>query len=70
MIERMDEFRYSVPGMHCEHCERAVAEELGAVPGVDRVAVDLAAKTVVVGGIGLDDARLREAIAEAGYEAR
>jgi copper chaperone len=60
---------YSVPGMHCAHCERAVTEELAAVPGVDAVAVDLETKLVVVTGTALDDAALRAAIDEAGYEA-
>jgi copper chaperone len=64
-----DALVYSVPGMHCGHCERAVKEELGAVEGVSAVSVDLAAKLVVVHGQRLDDEQLRAAIAEAGYEA-
>jgi copper chaperone len=60
---------YSVPGMHCAHCERAVSDELAAVPGVERVAVDLETKVVAVTGAALDDAALRAAIDEAGYEA-
>jgi copper chaperone CopZ len=55
--------------MHCAHCERAVTEELAAVSGVQSVAVDLETKRVVVHGTGLDDAALRAAIVEAGYEA-
>ena len=60
---------YSVPAMHCEHCEHAVDEELAAVPGVERVDVDLETKLVVVTGTNLDDRALRAAIEEAGYEA-
>jgi copper chaperone len=60
---------YSVPGLHCAHCERAVKEELGAVDGVEAVEVSLVEKVVVVRGAGLDDQQLRAAIAEAGYEA-
>ncbi len=60
---------YTVPGMSCSHCERAVSDELSAVPGVDFVEVDLATKLVTVRGAHLDDAALREAIADAGYEA-
>ncbi len=60
---------YSVPAMHCGHCKRAVEQELGRVSGVRSVAVDLEAKTVVVEGENLDDAALRAAIDEAGYEA-
>ena len=60
---------YSVPGMHCGHCERAVTEELSAVAGVESVDVDLETKLDTVAGSDLDDAKLRAAIDEAGYEA-
>jgi copper chaperone len=60
---------YRVPGMHCGHCERAVKEEVGAVPGVAAVDVDLETKLVTITGDPLDDAALRAAIEEAGYEA-
>jgi copper chaperone len=60
---------YSVPAMHCGHCERAVKEELDAVPGVSDVDVDLETKLVKVTGESLDDSALRAAIEEAGYEA-
>jgi copper chaperone len=62
------ELVYTVPAMHCVHCERAVEEELSAVEGVHSVDVDLDVKLVTVRGVGLDDERLRAAIAEAGYE--
>ena len=60
---------YRVPGMTCEHCKAAVAEELSVVPGVESVAVDLDAGLVKVSGASLEDAALRAAIDEAGYEA-
>jgi copper chaperone len=60
---------YSVPAMHCAHCERAVREEVSAVAGVDSVAVDLETKLVTITGEPLEDAALRAAIEEAGYEA-
>ncbi len=60
---------YSVPAMHCGHCERAVREELSRVTGVSSVAVDLETKLVTVIGEALDDTALRGAIEEAGYEA-
>ncbi len=60
---------YTVPGMTCDHCTRAVAEEVSKVEGVAGVDVDLATKLVVVRGEGLDDSALRDAIEEAGYEA-
>ena len=60
---------YSVPGMSCGHCRTAVTEEVSAVPGVAAVDVDLDTKLVTVRGDALDDAALRAAIVEAGYEA-
>jgi copper chaperone len=60
---------YTVPGMHCGHCEAAVTEEVSAVSGVVAVAVDLESKRVDVTGEALDDAAIRSAIEEAGYEA-
>jgi copper chaperone len=60
---------YSVPGMSCDHCKRAVTEELRGVQGVATVEVDLETKLVTVAGEPLDDAELRAAIVEAGYEA-
>ena len=59
---------YRVPGMSCEHCERAVSEELTAIAGVDSVAIDLDSKIVQVTGASLHDEALRAAIVEAGYE--
>ena len=64
-----DTVTYRVPGLTCEHCRIAVAEELSAVPGVECIEVDLDAKLVNVNGAPLDDAALRAAIDQAGYEA-
>lgn len=60
---------YTVPGMTCGHCTKAVGGELRSVPGVEEVTVDLGTKVVTVRGLGLDDRLLRAAIDEAGYEA-
>jgi len=59
---------YTVPGMTCDHCKKAVSAELGAVAGVADVDVNLKTKLVTVSGDALDDAALRAAIQEAGYE--
>ena len=59
---------YTVPGMSCGHCKVAVTEEVTEVAGVDQVDVDLETKQVTVSGSELDDAKLRSAIEEAGYE--
>ena len=60
---------YRVPGMHCGHCKASVTEEVSAVDGVEGVDVDLDTKLVVIRGENLDDAKLRGAIEEAGFEA-
>jgi copper chaperone len=54
--------------MHCGHCQAAVTNELSGVQGVSDVMVDLDSKLVTVRGRNLDDAALRAAIDEAGYE--
>ena len=64
-----DSLTYAVPGMHCDHCVAAVEQEISAVAGVMSVDVDLETKLVVVTGDELDDAVLRAAIDEAGYDA-
>ncbi|HLF41163.1 MAG TPA: cation transporter [Acidimicrobiia bacterium] len=58
---------YSVPGISCGHCKAAIETEVGQVPGVERVEVDIAAKTVLVEGTAEDDA-VRAAVDEAGYD--
>ena len=60
---------YTVAGMTCDHCKKAVTTEVSAVAGVESVQVDLDTKEVTVVGEGLDDTVLRAAIEEAGYEA-
>ncbi len=65
----MDTAVYVVPGMSCAHCEAAVTEEISALPGVEQVAIDLESKRVEVRGTALDDAEIRAAIEEAGYDA-
>jgi len=60
---------YTVPAIHCAHCAASIREEVSEVQGVDEVAVDLDRKVVTVSGSELDDAALRAAIVEAGYEA-
>lgn len=58
---------YSVAGMSCQHCVNAITTEVGQVPGVTAVVVDLEAKTVTVEATDADDAAVRSAIDEAGY---
>ena len=65
----METRSYTVPDMTCGHCKQAVTDEVSKVAGVSDVDVDLETKLVLVHGEGLDDAALRDAIEEAGYEA-
>jgi copper chaperone len=65
-----EKLTYDVPAIHCAHCALSIQEEVSEVAGVDEVAVDLETKLVTVRGHELDDATLRAAIVEAGYEAR
>jgi len=65
----MPDLTYLVPGMTCDHCRVAVTDEVGKVPGVDTVVVDLQAKRVEVRGAGIDGDAVVAAIDEAGYDA-
>jgi copper chaperone len=61
---------YEVEGMTCGHCVQAVTEEVSAVPGVEDVDVDLTTGTVAVTGRDVDEAAVRAAVDEAGYDVR
>jgi copper ion binding protein len=55
--------------MSCEHCVHAVSQELGSLDGVRAVDVDLESGNVTVtSDAPLDDAAVRAAVDEAGYE--
>jgi copper chaperone CopZ len=60
--------KFTVAGMTCSHCELAVTAELCKLEGVTRVAVDVAAGTVItesVEPLPLDE--VAAAVDEAGY---
>jgi copper chaperone len=57
---------YSVPGISCDHCKRAIEAEVSGVAAVESVEVDVDAKLVIV--VGGDDAAIRTAIDDAGYD--
>ena len=59
---------YTVSGMTCSHCVRSVSEEVGAVPGVAQVSVELDSGLLTVTGDGFDDTAIAAAVAEAGYK--
>jgi copper ion binding protein len=60
---------YAVKGMTCGHCVNAVSTEVGALPGVRKVDVDLETGGVTVtSDQPLDIEAVRGAVDEAGYE--
>lgn len=60
---------FSVTGMSCGHCAGAVRGELGRLPGVTGVEVDLELGHVTVTSeAGLEAAAVRVAVEEAGYD--
>ena len=64
----MSEKTYTVAGMTCAHCVHAVSTEVGGVPGVTGVAVDLDSGRVTVDGSGFTDEQIGAAVVEAGYQ--
>lgn len=60
---------YTVRGMTCDHCVGAVSGEIGALPGVRGVEIDLATGAVTVTSEQpLETEAVRAAVDEAGYE--
>jgi Cu2+-exporting ATPase len=58
----------SVPTIHCGACIRTIEEELGRLPGVEHVRVNLSTKRVAVRWLGTPPPLL-EALRELGFEA-
>ena len=62
---------YTVLGMTCAHCVAAVSEEVGEIPGVGDVVVDLDSGSLTVATEeadgSVDDAAVAAAVEEAGY---
>jgi copper ion binding protein len=60
---------YTVSGMTCGHCVQAVSGEVGRLPGVTDVQVDLTTGTVTVtSDVPLEREAVAAAVDEAGYE--
>ena len=68
MTQTVEQLSYSVPDISCGHCRAAITSEVEKLPGVASVHVDLESKRVSVIGEELDDAAVRAAIDEAGYD--
>ncbi|OXM75172.1 MULTISPECIES: heavy-metal-associated domain-containing protein [Amycolatopsis] len=65
----MTQQTYTVTGMTCGHCVASVTEEVGEIPGVTDVAVDLpTGKVTVTSENALTTDVVRAAVEEAGYQ--
>lgn len=65
----MSQSTYTVSGMTCGHCVASVTEEITEIAGVTDVAVDLPTGAVTVtSDRPLDQAQVRAAVEEAGYQ--
>jgi copper chaperone len=65
----MNTYALTVTGMTCNHCVTAIHEEVSAVPGVQRVQVDLPTGRLTLQAdreIGRDE--IAAAVDEAGYQ--
>lgn len=63
----MSTVTYNVPDISCGHCVQAITGAVSPLDGVESVDVSIDDKTVTVEG-AFDDAAVREAIDEAGYD--
>jgi copper chaperone len=66
----MPSSEYQVSGMSCRHCEAAIQDEVGQIPGVS--GVDVSARTgrlIVTSAAPIDAHAVLAAVDEAGYEA-
>ncbi|MCT9076477.1 heavy-metal-associated domain-containing protein [Streptomyces fulvoviolaceus] len=60
---------YKVSGMSCGHCEGSVSGEISEIAGVSSVkAVASTGEVTVVSEVALDEAAVRAAVDEAGFE--
>ncbi|MFD0904768.1 heavy-metal-associated domain-containing protein [Actinomadura sediminis] len=60
---------YTVAGMTCGGCAGTVKQEVGRVAGVTAVDVELVGgKVTVTSDAPIDEAQIRAAVEEAGYE--
>ena len=65
----MSTHSYTVTGMTCGHCVASVTEEVSALPGVSKVDVDLpTGQVTVTSDAPLDEAQVRAAVEESGYQ--
>lgn len=66
----MTTIKFQVTGMTCSHCEHAVSEEVGQIPGVQQVEVSAATgRLTVTSSAPVLDEQVLAAVDEAGYSA-
>ncbi|WP_296676928.1 heavy metal translocating P-type ATPase [Novosphingobium sp.] len=69
--ERLQDSRFTVPGIRCAGCIAKIEREICTLPGVDTMRVNFSAKRVAVRHDDrLDDADLIEALRHLGFEAQ
>jgi len=60
---------YTVSGMHCGHCATSVSEEVQEIAGVENVDVVVETGALTVSSTQpVDDAAVKAAVEEAGYQ--
>jgi copper chaperone len=65
----MTQSTYAVTGMTCGHCVASVREEIGELPGVRQVDVDLGTgRVLVTSAAELPFAQVEGAVRDAGYQ--
>jgi copper chaperone len=65
----MNTFTVAVSGMSCGHCASSVQDEVGLIPGVKAVDVDLSSGTVTIDSDSpLESTAIKNAVEEAGYQ--
>jgi copper chaperone len=65
----MSTFTVTVTGMTCGHCASSVREEVGSIPGVTAVDVDLASGNVTIDSERQVEAdAIKSAVESAGYQ--
>lgn len=65
----MNTFTVAVSGMSCGHCASSVQDEVGQLPGVTAVDVDLVSGTVTIDSESpLESSAVKNAVEEAGYQ--
>jgi copper chaperone len=68
LVDVMKAVTVTVAGMSCGHCASSVKGEVGQIPGVKAVDVDLSTGTVVIDSDSpVETAAIRDAVEEAGY---